>query len=525
MAVRARVRAPELDPHKTWFNTPRPLSMAELRGKPVLLDFWTFCCINCLHVLPDLRRLEEEFGDRLAVIGVHTAKFPHERQDESIRQAILRYQVRHPVVNDYDFAIWQSYAVKAWPTLVLIDPEGYIEGYASGEGNYPLLEQAVRNLLHGSAGRPQDGAPRTEIPKEAPEPAPSSLRFPGKVLADEQGQRLFIADSGHNRIVVADLQGKVEDIIGGGQISSRDGAFETSGFSQPQGMALGDGALYVADTGNHLIRRCDLRARRVDTVAGTGEQSLQMGYFGGGAALQTPLNSPWDLAAVENEFYIAMAGPHQIWFFDPASGQVGPYAGSSREGCIDGLLHECALAQPSGLVSDGEFLFVADSEVSAVRSVPLDPEEAVETLVGVDLFQYGDKDGKASKARLQHPLGLSLHRGMLLVADTYNHKIKILDPMRRRVRTLAGTGQPGFEDGRKARFSEPSGLSVAGDRIFIADTNNHAIRVSPLSRPRVSTLALDFGSAAKVCRPSAAQADIRPAPPGEEDDATAQKPA
>jgi hypothetical protein len=108
----------------------------------------------------------------------------------------------------------------------------------------------------------------------------------------------------------------------------------------------------------------------------------------------------------------------------------------------------------------------------------------------VGLFEFGDVDGEGDAARLQHPLGVAFHAGMLYVADTYNHKVKILDPQTRRVRTLLGDGTPGHVDGVPARFFEPGGLTVAAGKLYIADTNNHAIRVADLTTREVSTLAL-----------------------------------
>ncbi|HSR50509.1 MAG TPA: thioredoxin-like domain-containing protein [Acidobacteriota bacterium] len=493
-----RVRAPELDASKDWFNTPRPLQLSELRGKVVLLDFWTYCCINCMHVLPDLKALEERFPDELVVIGVHSAKFPNERDSRNIGEAVQRHEVRHAVVNDYDFSTWSAYAVKAWPTLVLIDPEGYIVGYASGEGNLELLDKTIARLIemHREKGT-LDEAPKAPDAKQAVSRSEAAgqatrLRYPGKVLADEAGGRLFIADSGHHRIVVSDLQGQVETVIGSGQPGAHDGSFAQASFRCPQGMALRGGRLYIADTENHLLRICDLKKQTVKRLAGTGQQNRKPGYFGGGPALETALNSPWDVLLAGQELYIAMAGPHQIWFLDLESGQIGPYAGSAQEACLDGPLPDCALAQPSGLASDGRFLYVADSEASAIRAVPLDPSQPVRTLVGLDLFQYGDADGKGQKVRLQHPLGLACRDGLLYIADTYNHKIKTLDPASRRCRRRWGSGQAGLRDGwgRRASFYEPSGLSFAGETLYIADSNNHAVRTA--RGRRVSTLELKW---------------------------------
>ncbi|HEX2869201.1 MAG TPA: thioredoxin-like domain-containing protein [Ignavibacteriales bacterium] len=128
--------APEFPDGLDWLNVDHPIKLSDLRGKVVLLDFWTFCCINCMHIIPDLKKLEAKYPGELAVIGVHSAKFLSEQETGNIRQAILRYDIEHPVVNDKDFKIWTSYGANAWPTVVLIDPRGDVVGHHSGEGVY-----------------------------------------------------------------------------------------------------------------------------------------------------------------------------------------------------------------------------------------------------------------------------------------------------------------------------------------------------------------------------------------------------
>lgn len=489
MAAQERVRAPELEGGIEWLNTDTPLSLAGLRGKIVLLDFWTYCCINCLHVIPELQRLEADFPNELVVIGVHSAKFPNEGESENIRQAILRYGIEHPVVNDREFQIWRRYGPQAWPTLVLIDPEGYVVGGISGEGHYETLKGVIGRLVdeHRSRGT-LDEQPLSLALEKAAFHAPV-LSFPGKVAADPERDRLFIADSSHNRILLTTRTGRVLDVAGTGAAGAADGSFEAASFDHPQGMAVAGDSLYVADTENHLIRRLDLKARTVATVAGTGQPSFR--GFRRGKARDVPLSSPWDVLVENDIVYIAMAGPHQIWALNVRHQEIGPYAGSSKEARIDGPLMQAALAQPSGLASDGSQLFVADSEVSAIRTVSLNPRGSVSTIVGVDLFEFGDTDGQGDAVRLQHPLGVAYHNNVVYVADTYNHKIKRVGPGLRTSVTFLGSGQPGFRDadtGREAEFYEPSGLSIADGRLYIADTNNHAIRVADLETGRVSTL-------------------------------------
>jgi DNA-binding beta-propeller fold protein YncE/rhodanese-related sulfurtransferase len=464
-----RVRAPELSGGLGWLNSDHPLSLAELRGRIVLLDFWTYCCINCMHTLPDLKTLEERYPNELVVIGIHSAKFTNEGQNENIRQAILRYEINHPVVNDAQFAIWHQYGVRAWPTLVMIDPEGYAVGVYSGEGNLARIDRDIQLLLQTY--------PAVETQRPFPitrEEAPAMpLRYPGKVLADGEHGRLFVADSNHNQIVVCTPDGTVRARIGSGAIGAADGDYRTAAFNHPQGMALVGETLYVADTENHLLRVVDLAAERVTTVAGTGAQAKFRAT--GGDALTTDINSPWDLAYVNGELYIAMAGPHQIWVYCPSARRVDLFAGSGAEARVDGTLDYAAFAQPSGIATDGAHLYVADSETSSIRKIDLETGR-VTTLVGEDLFEFGDVDGSGAQVRLQHPLGVAYADGALLIADTYNHKIKRLDLATQSVTTLAGTGEHGAADGSPGQLYEPGGLSVAGNDLYIADTNNHLLR-------------------------------------------------
>lgn len=436
-----------------------------------------------------LEALEREFGDALVIVGVHSAKFPNEAVPESLAEAVSRHGISHPVVNDADFAIWQHYGVRAWPTLILVDPEGYVVGSVAGEGHGPALREAIQALIaeHRQAGTLRvDGRPFS-MRRPAP-PADSFLAYPGKVLADAPGRRLFIADGGHHRIVIADPSGQVRSVAGAGEAGFADGAFATAGFRHPQGMALVDEHLYVADTENHAIRRLSLTARTVETVAGTGGQAPGRPRPGTGRAVA--LNSPWDLIRHDGTLYIAMAGCHQIWAMDLTTGALTPFAGSGREELRDGPRPEAGFNQPSGLATDGQALFVADSEASAIRVITFGDFGRVTTLVGVGLFEFGDRDGIGAAVRLQHPLGVALLGGICYIADTYNHKIKRLYPALRRVETVFGTGKPGRADGAEPTFFEPGGLAATPGHLYIADTNNHRICVADLGAGTVAVLPL-----------------------------------
>jgi thiol-disulfide isomerase/thioredoxin len=507
--------APEFPKDSEWLNVAKPIRLKDLRGKFVLLDFWTYCCINCIHILPELKKLEKAYPNELVVIGVHSAKFEGERDTKNIEEAILRYEIEHPVVNDPDHQIWDTYSVSSWPSIWLIDPEGNAVGQNSGEFKFELVDTVLKQALpYYRENKTLDTTPlRFELLAEKQPETP--LRFPGKVIVDGETGRLFISDSNHNRIVVAKTDGSLIDVIGSGEIGRANGDFATASFHHPQGMALNGDILYVADTENHMLRKVDLKAKRVGFVAGTGEQGggwpgLERAQTTGkapdrwiGPCKTTPLNSPWDLWVHGAHLYIAMAGPHQIWKMPLDESEIGPYAGNGREDIVDGplisklpyQLGASSFAQPSGLSSDGEWLFVADSEGSSIRAVPFKPTEEVRTVVGTNdlpngrLFHFGDVDGPREKVKLQHALGVAYHDGKIYVADTYNNKVKVVDAANGATRTLVGDGKPGKTDD-PPRFDEPAGISFAAGKLYVADTNNHAIRVVDVSTKKVETLAI-----------------------------------
>jgi thiol-disulfide isomerase/thioredoxin len=516
-------RAPSLDGGLGWINTAGPLDIKDLRGKFVLLDFWTYCCINCMHILPELKKLEQAYPNELVVIGVHSAKFETEQDSKNITDAVLRYEIEHPVVNDAHHVIWDRYSISSWPSLRVIDPEGNLVAGDNGEVQFEVLDRFLKAAIpyYRKKGLLDETPLRFDLEAYASDKTP--LRFPGKVLADEQGQRLFIADSNHNRIVIASLDGTLQEVIGSGEIGAADGNYAKASFNKPQGMALTDEMLYLADTENHLIRKIDLTKKQVATIAGRGFQgrnawpglNLEEVNSGRdaklpsrwvGSPLKTAINSPWALWIHGDELFIAMAGPHQIWKMPLDESEIGPYAGNGREDIVDGPLlpkrpYEegfASFAQPSGLTSDGTWLYVADSEGSSIRAVPFERSKHPEvwTVVGTShlrsarLFTFGDVDGAGEKVRLQHALGVAYHNKLIYVADTYNNKLKVVDPKRGFSRTLAGNGKPGRSD-NPPQFDEPAGLSFAGGKLYVADTNNHLIRVVDLDHGnKVSTLTI-----------------------------------
>lgn len=480
--------APDLNAATGWLNTGgKALRLRDLRGKVVLLDFWTYCCINCMHILPDLEKLEEKYASELVVIGVHTGKFSAEKDLKNIREAVGRYHIKHPVCNDPNRAVWNAYQCEYWPSFRLIDPEGNLVLGIHQEGKLEVLDEAIGRLVQLHRGKGTLNSKPLNLPLEKLDRT-SPLYYPGKVLSDAASNRLFIADSSHQRIVITTLDGKKVDIVGSGQVGKRDGSYSEASFDDPQGLALLGEMLYVADRRNCLIRRIDLKERTVVTVAGTGQQMYTPGARRG-PALRTIVNSPWDLLTVGEQIYVAMAGNHQIWLYEPQTGMIGPFSGGGDENIRDGGPSQALFSQPSGLTTDGTTLWVADSEVSAVRAVSLSTGN-VRTLVGTGLFDFGDVDGQGTRARLQHVLAVAYHQGRLYVADTYNNKIKTIDTKTFDCRSWLGDRKPGTSDD-PPRFHEPGGLSIAGNNLYVADTNNHMIRVIDLTTKKVRTLKLE----------------------------------
>lgn len=489
---RGKVRAPEFPAGLDWLNVEQPLTLQALRGKVVILDFWTFCCINCQHVLPQLRRLEERFPEELVVIGVHSAKFDAEKETYNIRAAVMRHDVRHAVVNDRDFLLWRAYASRAWPTIVLIDPDGYIIGGHSGEFDAgalgDLLEEIIRDL--DSKGK-IDRTP-VSLLLEKRKQLDMLLSFPGGVVVDAAQWRLFVADSNHHRVLQFDLRtGRLQRTFGTGEPGLVDGSGRQARFNMPQGLALQGESLYVADTENHAVRKIALEGGIVMTLAGTGQQAQPLPVSGMGRF--NALNSPWDVLLVEDRLFIAMAGSHQIWTLSLRSGRLEPFAGDGKETLGDGAPLEAHLAQPSGLAAGGARLWFADSETSSLRSLPLAGDGPVTTAIGEGLFEFGDRDGARAVARLQHPLAVACADDLVYVADSYNNRIKVFDPATGLIQTLAGSGEPGMQDGtpEEACFWEPGGLCAAGEFLYVADTNNQAIRVVHRRTGQVQTLDLE----------------------------------
>ncbi len=463
---RVRVRAPELT-GRGWLNTAAPLSVRDLRGRFVLLDFWTFCCINCLHVLDELRPVEEQYAEELVVVGVHSPKFVHEADPDALVAAVERYGVHHPVLDDPELTTWSAYTARAWPTLVLIDPEGYVVAQYAGEGHAHAIGSLLADLVpeHRSRGTLQPG----DSPYVPPVVEPSDLRFPAKAVplpVSSHPGGVLVADAGHDEVVLLDADGAVARRFGG--------------FREPNGLCLlppevGAQVGYdvvVADTVGHRLAGLDLATGDVRTLAGDGTQWMQ----GDGT---DRLSSPWDVAWWQDRVWVAMAGIHQLWTFDPLTGEVEVAAGTLNEGLLDGPAADAWFAQTSGLAADGDRLWLADSETSSLRWV--DAAGTVHTAVGTGLFDFGFRDGPADQALLQHPLGVAvLPDGSVAVADTYNGAVRR------------------FADGELTTLAvdlaEPSGLyldkhGVDGDGLVVVESAAHRLTRVPLD---ATVAAADF---------------------------------
>ena len=461
----ARVRAPELR-GRGWLNTGgRELTLADLRGKVVILDFWTFCCINCLHVLDELRPLEQKYGDALVVIGVHSPKFEHERDPQALAAAVERYGVHHPVVDDGDMHLWQQYAAKAWPTLAVIDPTGYLVASMAGEGHAEGLSRLLDELIakHGADGTLHRG----DGPYVPPPASDTAFRFPGKAI-ELPGGTLLVSDSARHSVVEVEPDGET--------VVRRFGSGERGEpFSEPQGLvllptevaAVAGYDVVVADTVNHQLRGLRLATGEVTLVAGSGRPWRSAVDDHPHDALAADLSSPWDLAWYDGRVIIAMAGIHQLWWFDPIKRTVGVYAGTTVEALRDGPIPDVWMAQPSGLSAAGDRLWIADSETSALRYID---DGVLHTAVGQGLFDFGHVDGPAKEALFQHPLGVAaLPDGSVLVADTYNGAVRRFDPATDEVSTV------------DSGLAEPSDLLVtaAGD-VFVVESAAHRLtRLAP----------------------------------------------
>lgn len=497
-------RAPELI-GDTWFGTENPrLGIKDFAGRFLLLDFWTLCCVNCHHVLAELRPIEEKFSDVLTVVGVHSPKFEHEKLPESVAAAISRHEITHPVLNDPNMSTWQSYGVRAWPTLVLVDPLGEIIATYSGEGHAHAIDALLQQLVpeYEAAGN----LTRGKGVYLAPSPSSLALKQPGKIVAVPSryqgllgGAELLVSNSGGHNLVGLKTSNLIEPVatIGTGSRGSADGDYLNASFAEPYGAVFLDDAvasrvgahLLLADTANHLIRAINLETQNVFTLAGTGNQWMQKDETTG-PALSVNISTPWDIEVFEDQLLIGMSGEHRIWAYDFDTKTLGIFAGTTNEGLVDGSYADAWFAQPSALVGSKNQpgkVWLIDAETSALRTLE---NGEVSSQVGKGLFDFGHLDGPADQALLQHPLGLlELPDGSILIADTYNGAIRKYSPDTNSVSTIARA------------LMEPSDLELveteSGPRLAVVETSANRISLLPIEEG-----SLIQGAAMRTARPA-----------------------
>jgi thiol-disulfide isomerase/thioredoxin len=482
----SKVRAPELVGSGGWIGTAESLTLAKLRGRVVVLHFWTQGCINCIRVLEDLAEVERRWPEDAVVVGVHSPKFPHEGRHTAVRRAVARLGVTHPVLDDPEMVTWQQYDIRGWPTLVVIDPAGYIVGAMSGEGKRPLLLQLVEDTLNRFEHRRE--VRQRPLAIAPPKPPAGSLAYPSKVASDRR-KRLAVADTGHDRVLVVELgstwppRGRISHIV--------------DGLLHPQGVRLYGSDLFICDTGNDRLLRIDLAHRpgpdEAPSIDAAGIIHLRPRT---NEVLAADLASPWDLAAdVDRSLIVAEAGRHRLWRVPGDGTAPGVIAGNRYEGLRDGAAEEAELAQPSGVVRVPDGVVFVDAESSSLRL--LTTRGKVSSLVGEGLFDWGLRDGKGFKARMQHPQGVaaSLDGGTVYVADTYNSALRTWH--RKQLTTIPVEG-----------LLEPGGLDVLRDgRLVVADTGHHRIVVVDPATGELSQLELE------VTRLPALPPPTEPGPP------------
>ena len=440
-----------------WVNRREPCSLQDLRGRVALLWFWSYDCINCINMLAGLRQLENKYQGRLTVVGMHTPKYPAQQANEAVLKAANRNRVRHPVANDAQWRAWQQYAIDAWPTALLLDAEGRPVGRFVGEGALRRIDETIAALLDGMTVRnPPDDACETETFRGEPR---MPLRFPAHALAT--ADKLYVSDTGHHRILECTHDGQILRQFGSGNAGYWDGSGTDVGFNAPQGLAIAPGVLYVADTGNHCVRRIRLLGGEVDTLLGSGACGYESPNPIG---KPVSVSAPTALAVADDCVYVALAGQHQIWRLDLRTTKLEKLAGNGRCGVRDGSGTGTRLAQPSALAAVPGALLIADAAGNAIRQLRL-ADLALTTLAGGAPYDFGNNDGPGERARFAHPAGLATDGMTAYVADTFNHRICAVNVHTGDTATL----ELGWH------LHEPQGLSFAAGALWIADRNAHDI--------------------------------------------------
>ena len=478
-----------------WINVANPLTLKDLKGRVILLNFWTYDCVACTHILPQIKKLENELGNKLTVISIHSGKFDNQKNLNSIIKATLRHDITHAVINDSNLTIWNSFGVKAWPTLILIDPKGNIKKTYVGEKEADNLTDDVKKITN----KFRYDLNRDPLPLllEKNKIAKRVLNYPTKIeyvknfpFRAHNAPAFLIANSGKNNILVSSLSGEIILQIGSGKSGFRDGSFEDAEFNMPTGMLYDAGKLYVADSGNHSIRLINFKEQSVATIVGSGQKGGAI-TKSSIAAKDAELSFPTDLEFYPsiNQIAIANSGSNQILQYDLAKQEISALAGNGNMGIDDGKYPQNSLAQPYDLAIYNGKLYFVDSETSALRI--LEKDGIVKTLIGKGLFDFGYKNGSKNQALMQHPLALTADDTGIYISDSFNHAIRKYDPISGEISTAIG-GSKGDSLGSSSntKFDEPEGIISILDRFYLVDSNNNRIVI--INRGKFSSELLDI---------------------------------
>ncbi len=457
-------RVVDLPKSGIWLNAA-PASLQDLRGRPVVLAFVNGTSVWSMQRVAEVTRWQARNPGRVHLVVVQVPRFEFEREPQQSLKLLRRQGINAPILLDAQWDAWRRFEVQAWPTLVLLDAAGQeAERLVGAVGD---LERTLNGLCEGLQ-RPLDeeGFGARELNAEPRLP----LLFPAGLVATDE--RLYVADTGHHRILECTHSGRVLRQFGLGTADLVNGGTGEAAFNRPQGLALVRDVLYVADTGNHALRRINLMSGQVDTLCGNGRAGDPQA-----GVLEQPwdsaLNHPADVAVADNQILIAMAGDNHVWSYDLGSRELRWRAGAGVVEVRDGSGHLAAFAQPCSIVAVQQALYVCDSLGSAVRSVQL-RGDLVQTLVGQGPWESGNVDGPRLRARLQYPTAIAMgpDSPMLWIADAGNGAL----------RTLRLGGGDLSTVNLPRRLHGPCALAVAAGAIWIAEADGHAVlRFDPLS--------------------------------------------
>ncbi len=453
----AAALAPEFTDRLQWINAPAA-TLAGQRGRVVAVAFWSAGSAYSHNLLGDLRHLQAKYPDRLRVFALHVPKFEAERSPALVEQAVGRLGLSFPVANDPDFVAWQHYGIQAWPSVALVDARGQLREIVAGDMQREALDASIATMLDEPGVAPL--AEAVDVRNAA---ARTALAWPAGIAVGDK--HLYIADSGHHRILECTHDGRVLRVFGGGFPGLVDGMLDEAAFNAPRGLSLVRDTLYVADTGNHALRRISLLRGQVDTLAGNGQPGAPVeGRVADPAAVT--LDQPWAVAAAKDRLFAALAGSNQIWEYDLGLGALRRLCGSGQLGLGDGAADAAEFAHPAALALVHKTLYVCDAAASALRCVNVD-SGAVQTLVGQGLFEFGGRDGSREAASLQYPLAIALDPDapVLWVADAYNDALRRLK--------LGGGGLSRFRCDHPLR--RPAAIAVVAGELWLANTDAHEI--------------------------------------------------